>query len=409
MPRAVSSRPGICAADLEREIALEGGRLVVDLQTENGNFFASGLLVHNCHLLIIDDPLKNMEEADSANRRELLWEWYLSTAYTRLAPGGGVLVIETWWNDDDLAGRLIKAMQNDPGVDQFEVVKYPALSEEFEYRDEATRKIVTFPELQPPTPGLTLLREKDTCLHESRFDTATLKRMRANFTPRIWSALYQQNPVPDEGMYFKKEYIRLVDHLPEPFGLRMVTAWDFAAGVKQANDWTVGATVLQNERDSLYVMDIQRDKSQSLDTVERMLDIAERWMKMCDDYAIVVEDGQIWKSIEPFFRRRAEERRVFCRVIPKNPLTDKAARARPLQGRMEQGRLWFPRWATWLTKCQHELLRFPAGVNDDQVDALSWAVRELLAQAPVIRPGPPQPPSWKDKLDEQSDGSFMAE
>ena len=77
---------------------------------KGGGFIAAGvgggLTGKGANILIIDDPLKNMEEADSADRRQLIDEWYQSPAYTRLAPGGGVLLIETWWNWDDLAGRI---------------------------------------------------------------------------------------------------------------------------------------------------------------------------------------------------------------------------------------------------------------------------------------------------------------
>ena len=101
---------------------------------DTGCFFADQVLVGNC--LIIDDPIKNSEEADNADTREKLWDWYGSTAYTRLAPGGGVLVIQTHWHDDDLAGRLKMAMAEDPDADQFEVVVYPAIAEHDEYLDD---------------------------------------------------------------------------------------------------------------------------------------------------------------------------------------------------------------------------------------------------------------------------------
>jgi hypothetical protein len=101
-----------------------------------GGFIAAGvgggITGKGAHMLSIDDPIKNHEEADSLLVREGLWDWYGSTAYTRLAPGGGVLVIQTCWHDDDLAGRLQQAMQagkDDPDVDQFEIIKYPAVAE----------------------------------------------------------------------------------------------------------------------------------------------------------------------------------------------------------------------------------------------------------------------------------------
>lgn len=372
--------------------------------TKGGGFTAAGvgggITGKGAHILIIDDPIKNQEEADSILVRDKLWDWYQSTAYTRLAPGGGVLVIETWWNDDDLAGRLQQAMSAEDEADQFEIIRYPALSEAWEVRDEETGEILRFEE--PPKalePHQTLLRPKDFCLHEDRYSTAALKRIRANLQPRIWSALYQQNPVPDEGMYFKKEYFRYQKTLPSPNGLRIYTAWDFAIGEKQQNDWTVGATILQDETDTLYVLEIFRMKGDSFQIVEAMLDVALRWGSIpTTGYLIGAEDGQIWRAIEPLFKKRMGERRQYPPYEVLRPMTDKMARARPLQGRMQQGRVVFPEGAAWLGQAEQELLRFPAGAHDDVVDALAWAAQLCMGKEPPRFAAPPPLPSWRDKL-----------
>ena len=384
-----------------------------------GMFLAAGvgggITGKGAHVLIIDDPLKNQEEADRAEQRDKLWDWYQSTAYTRLAPGGGVLVIETWWNDDDLAGRLLAAMQNVPDADQFEVIKYPALSESWEYRDDSDPdtpgQIVRFDEEpQDPPDGHTLLRPKGMCLHEDRYPTEALKRIRANLQPRIWSALYQQNPVPDEGMYFKKDYFRYQRSLPNPHGLRLFTAWDFAIGEKQQNDWTVGATILQDESDTLYVLEIFRMKGDSFQIVEAILDTAARWGNIpTTGYLIGAEDGQIWRAIEPLLKKRMTERRMYPPYEVLRPLSDKMARARPLQGRMQQGRVVFPEGAGWLNQAEQELLRFPAGSHDDVVDALAWVVHLCMGKEPPKKVEPRALPSWRDKLSIMgSGGGHMA-
>jgi len=379
--------------------------------TKGGGFTAAGvgggITGKGAHILIVDDPIKNQEEADSVLVRDKLWDWYQSTAYTRLAPGGGVLCIETWWNDDDLAGRLQVAMRKDPEADQFEIVRYPALSEAWEYRDVDTGEIHRFHVEQPDAQKLELLRPKDECLHEARYPTAALKRIRANLQPRIWSALYQQNPVPDEGMYFKREYFRYANHPPPvSHGARVFTAWDFAIGEKQQNDWTVGATVMQDEMDTLYVLDVFRMKADSLHIIEAMLDVAERWGSIPGvAYQMGAEDGQIWRSIEPLLKKRMAERKLFPPYEVLRPLTDKMARARPLQGRLQQGRVVFPEGADWVAQAEQELLRFPAGAHDDVVDALAWVVHLCLASPPPQRPEPPRLPSWRDKLDAMVSGS----
>lgn len=390
--------------------------------TEGGGFTTAGvgggITGKGAHILTIDDPIKNQEEADSAQVRDKLWDWYQSTAYTRLAPGGGVLVIQTCWSDDDLAGRLQAAMRNDPEADQFEIIKYPALSEQWEYRDDSNPDeigpiIRSDEELDlnlEENQGLTLLRPKDWCLHEERYDNAALKRIRANLQPRIWSALYQQNPVPDEGLYFKQEYFRYQRVFPEMKHCRVFTAWDFAVTTKQMSDYTVGATMMQDYEDQLYVLEIHRIKAESLDIVEAMLDTARKWgSDPAVGYMIGVENGQIWLSMEPFFKKRMNERRQYVVYEALKPLTDKMARARPLQGRMQQGRVIFPESAPWLSATEQELLRFPAGVHDDIVDALAWAAQLVLNKEPPRKPDEKKMPSWRDRLNAAlSIGSHMS-
>ena len=388
--------------------------------TAGGGFTAAGrgggITGKGAHILIIDDPIKDQEEADSVLVRDKLWDWYQSTAYTRLAPGGGVLCIQTWWNDDDLAGRLQQQMAligkeySPEGIDDFEIIRYPALSEAWEYRDDFDPSspgpiVRTDGEIDVDNPPLgystklTLLRPKDTCLHEDRYPTHALKRIRANLQPRIWSALYQQNPVPDEGMYFKREFFRYQRALPELFNRRVCTAWDFAIGEKQQNDWTVGVTVLQDETDTLYVLDVFRMKGDSFQIVEAMLNVAERWgSEPSTGYLLGAEDGQIWRAIEPMLKKRMTERRQYPPYEVLRPMTDKLARARPLQGRMQQGRIVFPQDATWLPQAEQELLRFPAGAHDDVVDALAWVVQLCLGKEPPRMAVPPPIPSWRDKL-----------
>ena len=384
--------------------------------TLGGGFTAAGvgggITGKGATILIIDDPLKNQEEADSIGARDKLWDWYQSTAYTRLAPGGGVLVIETWWHDDDLAGRLQNVMHADPEADQFEIVKYPALSERWEYLDETTDTIIrSDEELEPVPDNVRLLRPPETCLHEDRYPTEALQKIRANMQPRIWSALYQQNPTPDEGVYFKKEYFRFQTTMPEAVNANIYTAWDFAIGQKQQNDWTVGATILQDENDVLYVLDIHRMKGDSFAIVEAMLDVAKRWADSYNsDYVVGVEDGQIWRALEPLFKKRITERRQYVSYEVLRPYTDKMVRARPLQGRMQQGRVVFPEEEHWKEQAVQELLRFPAGAHDDVVDAMAWATRLCMDKAPPSPKPATHIPSWKDKLMNNTSfgGSHMA-
>jgi len=385
--------------------------------TKGGGFTAAGvgggITGKGAHILIIDDPIKNQEEADSIEVRNKLLDWYQSTAYTRLAPGGGILLIQTWWNDDDLAGRLQNMARVDPSADQFEVIKYPALSEAWEYRDRVTQAIVrTAQELDlDESPDLELLRPIDTCLHEARYPTDALKRIRANMQPRIWSALYQQNPMPDEGVYFRKQDFRFYITPPRTFGMNIITAWDFAIGEKQQNDWTVGFTFLQDESNALYVLDVMRFRGDSLEIVDAMLDVANRFLGLPEvNYQIAVEDGQIFRALKPMLELRMTERRMWPAYEVLKPLTDKLARARTLQGRMQQGRVFWPdpKYHGWVNQAITELLRFPGGANDDVVDAAAWAAIQVNKTEPPAQEQPAPMRSWRDQIDRPTmDGSHM--
>lgn len=383
------------------EWALEGAR---------GGYVAAGIggpiTGKGAHVLVIDDPVKNAEEADSADQREKVWEWYNSTAYTRLAPGGGVLVIQTWWHDDDLAGRiqnLMKAGSDDVHVDQFEVIKYPAIAEHDEYYDEETRLIVD----EPPAKGR-LLRSKGEPLHEARYDLDKLLRIKAqNQGGRWWSALYQQNPVPDDGAYFLKEHFKR-QQAPPKEKCNVFIAWDFAISEKKQSDYTVGTVGLQDDNDLLHVAEQVRFKSgDAFFIVESILNLSERWYS--PSLMIGFEDGQIYRAIEALLKKRMRERKIYPSIQVLRPITDKMARARPLQGRMQQGMVSFNSFGEWYDACRMEMLRFPAGVHDDCVDSLAWMTQMAIGRQAPKRTVHKEPESWRNKLKlDGAKGSYMS-
>ena len=384
------------------EWGLDGGK--------RGGYVAAGvgggITGKGAHILQIDDPIKNAEEADSGDVREKLWDWYGSTAYTRLAPGGGVLIIQTWWHDDDLAGRLQMAMQADDEADQFEVVKYPAIAEHDEWLDHSTDRIVHPDDLEAfdeDAPGFTLLRRKGDALHTERYDIIKLNRIKKTIPPRFWAALYQQNPVPDDGAYFTKDQFKRA--VPPPIKRANVfIAWDFAISEKKQNDYTVGTVGLQDSDDMLHVAEVLRFKSgDAFFIVESILNLCARWYS--PNLILGFEDGQIFRAIEKMLRKRMHERRFYPVIEVLKPLTDKLARARVLQGRMQQGMVSFNSQGEWFDTVRSEMLRFPAGVHDDCVDSAAWMATLAVNRAPPPKPKEQGMKSWRDRLNGAGHGN----
>lgn len=353
----------------------EAWRLLSPTGVGTGGYVAAGIggaiNGKGAHVLIIDDPIKNAEEADSAEHRQKIWDWYGSTAYTRLAPGGGVLVIQTWWHDDDLAGRLQEVMKANPEADQYTIVKYPAIAIE----DEAYRM-------------------KGDALHPERYDLAALAKYKNTLAPRHWAALYQQDPVPDEGAYFTKSMLVRRAGRPDHKFMHVYQAWDYAISDKKQNDWNVGVTVGLDHEDTVHVLEVVRFKTTDAGRiVDEMLNMFERYPK-CQ--LVGAEDGQIWRTMQTLLKKRQTERRIYPTYEVLKPLTDKMVRARPLQGRMQQGKVTFPASGAWMELLEKEFLRFPAGVHDDMVDALSWAITLVIGKAP------PAVPKLKNRMDEKT-------
>lgn len=343
--------------------------------TQGGGYVAAGvgggITGKGAHVMVIDDPVKNREDAESDNNRDATWDWYTSTAYTRLSPGGGILVILTRWHDDDLAGRLLK--QAEEGADQWEVIKYPAIAE----IDETFRKY-------------------GESLHPERYNVDALEQIRKAIGPRDWSALYQQNPVSDEGDYFSRDMIRYYeDEDIEYAQLNYYCAWDLAIGQRDRNDYSVGIVVGVDEYDNLFVVDVVRGKYDGFELVEQILDLYETWRPGI----VGIERGHIEMALGPFLQKRTRERglnEAYFKDL-KVGRRDKEARARAIQGRMQQGMVYFPKDAVWTGTMVAELLRFPNGAHDDQVDALAW-IGLMMTEFATFYERPEHVPSWRDKL-----------
>ena len=320
----------------------------------------------------------------------------------------GLVSHNTWWHDDDLAGRLQTMMRvgsEDQYVDQFTVVKYPAIAESDEYLNHTTQLIEYD---APPSSGpYTLLRHKGEALHPARYDLDKLLRIKAqNKGGRWWSALYQQNPVPDDGGYFEKSQFRRT-LAPSHKRCNVFIAWDFAISERKHNDYTVGTVGIQDDDDVLHIVDQVRFRSgDAFFIVDSILTLVSKWHN--PGLQLGFEDGQIYRSLEALLKKRMRERRVYPSITVLKPLTDKLTRARALQGRMQQGMVSFTSQGEWYDSCRQEMLRFPAGAHDDQVDSLAYVAMMAVGREPPAKPREQRAESWMDKIELHPTGSFMA-
>lgn len=392
--------------------------------TAGGSYRAAGIgtaiLGMGAHLLIIDDPFPDADAAYNPNNREKVKEWYNTAAMSRLSPGGGVLIIAQRWHDDDLTGYVLRhrAELIEEGfsldeLDDWKIVNYPAIAEGAEYL-MPDGEIKVDPQ---NTVGARLLRQKGEALHPARYDLPKLTRIKNRMPSAQWNALYQQNPVPDDGDFFSKDMFRFEANLG---GTRdefvFLTAWDVAIGEKRRNDWTVGVVFAADVDGNMHVVDMVRGRFGTMEIVNHVCDLIQKW----DCIQMGMEHGQIQMTLWPLIVEEMRKRKIACSMNDTlKPTTDKEVRAQPLRGLMQTGRVIFPlpSVAPWVETAMGEMLRFPKGVHDDIVDALAWGAR-LFRVAPrpqkMTYEAPERERPWRERLDEfgvngaAGETSFMA-
>lgn len=316
-------------------------------------FYAIGvegnILGRGGDVLLIDDPYATMKEAQSELTRKNVWDWYTGTAYNRLMPGAAIVVINHRMHEDDLCGQLLA--QQAAGGDSWEVVELPALNDAGE---------ALWPEAYP---------------------VKALERIRRNSQPRYWSALYQQRPAPEDGDYFKAEWLKPYDKTPPLDTIRVYGGSDYAV-TADGGDYTVHAVVGLDPEGRMYLLDLWRKQASSDMWIESFCDKVLQWKPM----AWAEEQGQIKSGVGPFLERRMRERRAYT-VREQFPTRgDKAIRAQSIRSSMAMNGLYVPVNAPWYADLRSELLSFPAGKHDDQVDALGLVGQLLDRMQAGLRP-----------------------
>jgi predicted phage terminase large subunit-like protein len=293
------------------------------------------------HLLVADDLIKNAEEAASETNREKVWEWWQSTAYTRIEPGGVAIMMFTRWHEDDPVGRM-KALIAEGMLPGWKCITLPALAEE----------------------GDLLGRQPGAALWDERYTREKLLEIKAAIGSYFFSALYQQNPVPRDGGNFKREWFerKRITLGAVPPDVECVRFWDLAAS-EGRGDWTAGFLEGRDPRGAYYLIDCKRARKSP--------GSRDRWMR-----AVAEGDRERWKKYRVRAQRDPGQAGVsaaleFCRNfdgfnVATSPNTgDKETNAEPLASQAEAGNVFMVE-GEWNDDFLREIEGFPNGTHDDQ-------------------------------------------
>jgi predicted phage terminase large subunit-like protein len=301
-------------------------------------------------LLLLDDPIKDREEANSETTRKSLHEWFAYVAYTRLMPGAAVIIIQTRWHEDDLAGWLLR----EHASESWDVLSLPAIAE----HDESFRK------------------EGD-ALWPERVPVEDLIRIREAVGGPAWASLYQQRPAAAEGAIFKREWWRPYRGLPE-FS-QIVQSWDTAFKKGAETSYSV-CTTWGLAENGHFLLSVWRNRVEFPELRRTLIALAEQWKPS----AILVEDRASGQSLLQELKSA-----TTLPVLAIRADSDKLSRAQAVTPLIEAGKVFVPESAPWLRDYMDELAAFPTGKYDDAVDSTTQALnyfRERQVPLPFIFP-----------------------
>ena len=312
----------------------------------------SGVTGRPADLMIIDDPIKTRQEADSETIRERIWDEWESSFRTRLQAGAKVILIQTRWHEDDLAGRMI---QREPNV---EVINLPCEAEE---NDPLGRPV-----------GAALAPEIG---KDDRWLADFKRGFLGSQGSRAWTALFQGHPTSQEGNLIKREWWRYYDALPRL--AEVLISVDAAFKDGDDNDY-VAVQAWGKTGPNMYLLDATKKHLDFPGTLREIRAMRRRWPEA---RIILVEDKANGSAVVQILRREIPG------VIPVNPEGGKVARANAVSGAIESGNVYLPRNALFTGDFVDECSSFPLGEHDDQVDAMTQALNRFIywaAEFPLV-------------------------
>lgn len=319
-------------------------------------------------IFIVDDPYADRQDAESITVRKSVSDWYSAVVSTRVAPGGGKMLIHTRWSKDDLTGELTEKSAQDPDADQYRSAIYRALAS----KDDR------------------LGRAEGQSLHPERFTREMLLRKRASMTnPKDFPAIYQQDPVDATGGFFEVGKINRLRELGTPNLDRVYIGGDLALTPERQNrgDYSVFVAGGVDFAKRRWIVDILRGRWSPAECAKNLVNFALRW----NARKVWLENGPAFLGIRPSIITHMTDTGDF---IPFEPVShegkSKDSRAIPFQGAVNSGLLYVPWDAPWWKDFADELERFPGGTHDDQVDASSYLFTKVHRLPPDAQPVKPE-------------------
>lgn len=305
-----------------------------------------GITGRRANVLIVDDPIKNREEAYSDNTRKKIKQDFGPNFRTRMAAGGGILIVATQWHHDELIAHLSTLHERDPKADRYEVINLTAIAEEGDPLGRALG--------EPLSPSL--------------HDLADLEAIKASLdSPLDWDALYMGRPTPEGGSIFQTRWITDNQEDAPDVGGFLLQAYDTAFSEKRTADYTAGVTI-RAEKNCYRVLDVLKRRMEYPALKGTVVGNALAY----EADAVLIEDIGSGKSLGQDLKNE-----TLLPIVEWKPDKDKVTRANAITGLLASGKVKFPRNAPWMSDFLMELQQFPAGAHDDQVDALTMALTWL--------------------------------
>jgi predicted phage terminase large subunit-like protein len=349
-----------------------------------GHYRAAGLYSaltgRGADMLIVDDPVKGLEDSLSAAQRAKAYQTFASVAMTRVHKGGGIIIIATRWHEDDIVGRILADQQWSAN---WQHLSFPAIAEEDEYDEEGA-----------------LLRRRGTPLCPELKSVEELLELKGRLSTSMWSSIYQQRPAPETGALLKRYHWRYwqpaganlppvvvtddegnvreihAETLPQMFD-RGCMSWDlnFGDARTQDPDYVVGLAI-RTRGAKRFIVDRYKHRADFTETVQAMRDMISRYPECSARYVEKAANGAASMNL-------LENSYGITGLIPVVKDKNKVLYADTANDQLRAGNWYLPHpaIAPWVDDFLYSLQMFPNGKHDDDVDAWSQAAMKLQSSS----------------------------